>query len=234
MSASHSRVLVVGVDAETFAKLQPMLDRASVEVDRFPRARASLELVTAVRFDLLIVRSPLEDMSLGEYLASVRVPESKSRRSSLLLLVSDGDTMAAQAFLGRGANRSIALSESEEHLQQAVSDLLHVAPRIGARIFASLQVQVAEDQSLTMCQTENVSATGMLIRTNVNYPVGTMLDFEFNLPTGGEVVRGSAEVVRHTVVGREAVAGVGVRFASFNPGSEDRFRQYLESQTPSD
>lgn len=233
MQESHSRVLVVGVDAPTYERIEPLLARSNVEVDRFPRARASLELITAVRFDLLIVHSPLADMSLGEYLAAVRAADSASRRSSLLLLVAGEDTLAAQAFVGRGANRTLVLSESGDGLKAAVSELLEVAPRVGARIFARLEIQLAEGPSLAMCQTENVSATGMLIRTSVTYPIGSELDFEFALPSDASPIRGRAEVVRHTVVGREPVAGVGVRFLSFAADGEKRFRDYLESVTRS-
>ncbi|MCB1058492.1 MAG: PilZ domain-containing protein [Acidobacteria bacterium] len=225
-----SKILVVGVDAETFAKLKPILGRSSLEVDRFPRGRASLELTAAVPFDLLVVRSPLEDMELKEYLDAVRSPLSASRRGSLLLLVADGDVATAESYLGRGANRAVPLEQSAEALESAISQLLEVAPRIGARIFASLEIQLAEGKSLAMCQTENLSATGMLIRTNVGYPLGTRLDFEFALPMDPKPVSGEAEVVRHTLVGREAVTGVGARFVSFSGDGRARFERYLKQQ----
>lgn len=232
--ASVSKVLVVGVDAETFSKLKPILGRSSLEVDRFPRGRASLELITAVFFDLLVVRSPLEDMALQEFLDAVRSPMSASRRSSLLLLVADGDATTAESYLGLGANRAVPLEQSVEALEASISELLDVAPRIGARIFASLEIQLAEGKSLAMCQTENLSATGMLIRTNVGYPLGTRLDFEFALPMDPKPVAGQAEVVRHTRVGRERVTGVGARFVDFVGDGHKRFVRYLKQQAGTD
>jgi hypothetical protein len=81
-----------------------------------------------------------------------------------------------------------------------------------------------------MCQTENVSTTGMLVRSNVGYPPGTRLGFEFLLLGDSRAVKGEAEVVRHTTIGREAVRGIGCRFVSFEGDGEKRFLEYMKKQ----
>jgi CheY-like chemotaxis protein len=232
MTTSARNVLMIGVDSDTFAKIAPMLERATVEVDRFPRGRSSLELLSAVSFDALLVGFPLPDMEVEEFLAEIRKQDSLTRRTPLLLLTNEErEEEARRRFIGKGANRVVPVSTSAELLQSAVSGLLEVAPRVGARVMASLEVQLEEGKTLAMCQTENISSTGMLIRTYVGYPIGTRLSFEFALPTDGRPVRGEAEVVRHTYVDRERVRGVGARFLSFEGNGLRRFRDYLSSQS---
>lgn len=230
MQDQKRSLLVIGVDAPTFEKLAPLLERPNFEVDRFPRGRASLELVTLVRFDTLVAHYPLPDISLQDFLDAVRHADSSSRSSPLLLLTREDLLEEARYYVGKGANRALSLGENSERLQAEVSELLQVAPRLSMRVLASLHVQLDENTSLAMCQTENISRTGMLVRTNAAYPLGSQLRFEFTIPGDNRAVTGEAEVVRHTTGGRENVRGVGVRFLTFQGDGEQRFLRYLSSQ----
>ncbi|MEM9293881.1 MAG: PilZ domain-containing protein [Acidobacteriota bacterium] len=228
---SKKKVLIIGVDADTFGKLSPMLERSIFEVDRFPRGRASLDLVSVITFDALIVRYPLADMDTVDFLYEVRSRESENQRSPLLLVCRDEDEEAASALMGRGANRVVSISRSAARLQSEVSELLTVAPRTDLRVMANLQIQLEEGPSLAMCQTENISVSGMLLRTDEDYPKGTRFRFEFVLPSDERSVRGEAQVVRHTTVGRERVRGIGVRFLDFEGDGQDRFEEFIGQQT---
>lgn len=222
------KVLIIGVGSETFEKVAPMLERDSVDVDRFPRAEASLELLSVVTFDTLLVGYPLAGMATEEFLERVRKEGMPNQKTPLLLLTEEATLEEARGWIGRGANRVVPLSVEAEDLQSTVSGLLKVAPRLGIRVMANLEIQVDEGTTLAVCQTENLSATGMLIRTLVGYPLGTRLGFEFNLPLDPRAVKGEAEVVRHTLSGRERIRGVGVRFVSFEGDGQRRFESYLE------
>src|SRR5262249_57287484 len=61
------------------------------------------------------------------------------------------------------------------------------------------------------CQSENISETGMLLRSPEAYPIGTRVRFECTLPGDRSPLRGEAEVVRHTVSEVEQVQGIGVK-----------------------
>lgn len=80
---------------------------------------------------------------------------------------------------------------------------------------------------MILCQTENFSGTGMLIKTERRYDVGTRLGFEFSLGDD-RPIHGVAEVVRHTLIGRDQVGGIGVRFLSFAGDSQRRFEAFLQ------
>ena len=81
--------------------------------------------------------------------------------------------------------------------------------------------------SLEMSQTENLSETGMLVRTGEVYPLGSRLSFEFHLGGQGQPIRGEGEVVRQTTAGRESVRGVGIRFISLERDGQARLQRFL-------
>ncbi|MEM7584209.1 MAG: PilZ domain-containing protein [Acidobacteriota bacterium] len=220
-------VLVIGVDTEEFGRVAPFLARNAFDVDRFPSGSGALELVAHVEIEVLLVRYPLPDMDLGVFLQSVRQPDSRCHRSPILLIAEATESTEAESYIGRGANRTLVLDEAEETLQQAVSSLLDVAPRKAARFLARMEIKLGGAKDMILCQTENLSASGMLIRTDRRYDKGTRIDFEFSLPDDPRPIVGVAETMRHTLVGRDQVGGIGVRFLSFGGDSQRRFEAYL-------
>jgi CheY-like chemotaxis protein len=233
--ASESRgrrsVLVVNVDQELYDKIAPLLNRTELEVDRFPRASAALDLVTRVPVDVLLVGYPLPDVATQQFLDAVRSESSPCRQSPLLLLAHHDQLGEASRFIGRGANRVVAVEESSEGLQQEVSALLAVAPRSSLRLMVRMVVSVGDGSSLEMSQTENLSETGMLVRTGAIYPLGSRLAFEFHLGGDRLPIRGEGEVTRHTTPGREQVRGVGIRFVAFEKDGLIRLQRYLREGT---
>jgi PilZ domain len=222
-------VLAIGVSREEFSRLVPFLARQLFDVDRFPSAVGSLELISHVPFEMLLVRYPLPDMAMEAFLRAVRQPESPCLRSSLLVLTTAALELEARRFIGQGANRTINLEASETEIQESVSSVLDVAPRKAARFMARLEIRIGGAQDMIICQTENFSATGMLIRTDQRYDVGTRIEIEFQVPNDMRPVRGVAEVVRHTNFGRDSVGGIGLRFLSFAGDSQHRYEHFLRS-----
>jgi len=227
MASKRRNILIIGVRADEFEHVAPFLDRHTFEVDRFPSARGSLELLSSITFELLIVRFPLFDMVLEEFLSAVRSDQSTCLKSPILLLATDGRQAEAETLIGRGANRVVSLEESATLVQGLVSELLAVAPRKSARFMARLEIRLGGAKDMILCETENLSASGMLIKTDRQYDKGTQLEFEFTLPEEHRPIAGVAEIVRvaGTLV-REA-KGIGVRFLSFAGDSQRRFETYL-------
>lgn len=224
----NRNVLAIGVSPAEFERFVPFLARESFEVDRFPSGVGALELITRVPFEMLLVRFPLPDMDLASFLSTVRQTGSPCHGASLILLTASSHERDAQRFIGQGANRSISLEASADTIQESVSSLLHVAPRKAARFLARMEIRIGGAKDMLLCQTENMSATGMLIRTDKRYEIGTQVEFEFSAAGDPRPLRGVAEVVRHTVLGRDRVGGIGMRFLSFAGDSQLRFERYIE------
>lgn len=69
----------------------------------------------------------------------------------------------------------------------------------------------------------NVSPTGMFITTNSPEPPSSVLDFEFQLGDGFEIIQGKGEVVwtRAVAEGPNRPAGMGIRFLELAEGSKE-------------
>ena len=108
-------------------------------------------------------------------------PDSLCRRSPILLLSANDEANLAQSYIGRGANRCIRLEDAAEEIQASTSSLLHVAPRKDARFMARLEIKIGGAKDMILCQTDNLSITGMLIQTERRYELGTKIHFEFSI-----------------------------------------------------
>jgi uncharacterized protein (TIGR02266 family) len=228
MYQNRRNILAIGLSADEFARVAPFLARDSFEVDRFPSAVGSFEITNAVPFEILLVRFPLPDMELYDFLQAVRRNDGPNLRSSIVLLASQDVVKEALSFIGRGANRVVGLEETDGTIHQSISSLLNVAPRKDARFMARMEIRVDDAEEMLICQTENLSASGMLIRTDRRYEKGTKIQFEFNLPNDHRPIVGIAEIMRHTMIGRDKVSGVGVRFLSFAGDSQRRFQSFID------
>lgn len=222
-------VLAIGMTQEEFQRLVPFLARNAFDVDRFPSSSGALELIANVAFELLLVRYPLRDMELERFLGAVRQPGGPCHHASLLLLATATKLAEAQRFIGRGANRALSLEASEGEIQESVSSVLDVAPRKSARFMTRLEIKLGGATDMMLCQTENTSATGLLIRCDRLYDLGTEIDFEFTLPGDQRAVAGVAEIVRNTPLDGGRANGIGMRFLSFAGDSQRRFESFLHT-----
>ncbi|HEV8631272.1 MAG TPA: PilZ domain-containing protein [Thermoanaerobaculia bacterium] len=228
--APRRSVLAVNVDEALFEKLAPLLNREEFEVDRFPRASAALDLVSRVTVDVLLIGYPLPDVSTQSFLDAIRAIDSPCRQSPLLLLAHEDELEESRRFIGRGVNEVMALEDTPAHLQAAVSRLLAVAPRSSLRTMVRIVVNIGEGAALEMAQTENLSETGMLVRTGEVYPLGSKMSFEFHLGADRMPIRGEGEVVRHTTPGRENVRGMGIRFITLERDGLLRVQRFLREK----
>jgi DNA-binding NarL/FixJ family response regulator len=230
MALKRRNVLAIGLTLDEFSRVGPFLERDDFEVDRFPSSAGALELTGQVAIEVLIVRYPLRDFELSELLREVRREDSPCRHSPVVLLAAAGQKSEAETYIGRGANRVIDIEAASSEIQATLSELLSVAPRKAARFLARLEIKLGDAKDMILCQTENFSLSGMLIKTDRRYEVGTRIDFEFSLPNDPRPIGGVAEVVRHTMIGRDAVGGIGMRFLSFAGDSQRRFEAFLRRQ----
>lgn len=229
-SGSRRNVLVVGVDSATFHRVAPILGRTDFDVDRFPSASAAMELLEVVPFDVILAYHPLADMKTEDFLNRVRGREGRSAcvRSAVVLLSTEENLAEARRLEGRGANRVLPLDGESGDLETAVASLLRIATRISVRIMARISVEVASGRTTVLCQTENVSRSGMLLRTDRQFDIGSTLGFDFQLVGLSDAISGNAEVVRHTHLGRDSVMGVGVRFLELFGDGRERLERHLD------
>ncbi len=226
MDTVQRSTLVVGVEPKVFDRISKILKKHGFVSDFSETGGGALESTSFLPFDAIVAGFPLPDMPVPQFLDAVRAKDSPCRQTAVVLLAAPEALPDALALVGKGANRAFPVEEIDD-LAHEISRLLEVPPRFPMRTVSRLKVQLSWGTSHTMCQTENVSTHGMLIKTDHPYPTGTQMAFELAMPGDAEPVRGFAVVVRQTQKTRERASGVGVRFSSFKGGDKARFETLL-------
>lgn len=222
------RLLLVGGDTPALQRVVPMLLRSDFQIHRVDEAAEALRLLGDSRFDLVIARYPLIDVPLSALVNGIRGSMSPSRAAGLMLLAGPAHVGDLAAFLGRGVNRVVSLDGPSDRLLHAVADLVGVAPRRMVRAVVDLELWMRRGTQRLLTLTDNVSASGMLVRGGREFPVGAKVSFELMLPGGMEAIHGEADVIRHTLVGVERLDGIGLAFVTLAGDGEQRLSAFLE------
>ena len=113
------------------------------------------------------------------------------------------------------------------------------SPRRSVRLMVQLAATIDDGKVARMCHTENLSASGMLVRTKAPLPVGTKVDVQFlfrsdsrliedELPGGYGFVQGEAKVVRHTDPVKEKARGMGLQFTRLEEHGRNLLGKFLD------
>jgi uncharacterized protein (TIGR02266 family) len=225
------RVLVVGLERSVYRKMEPILTRSLLTVDRVPKGESGLLLTGNVGFDLVVVRHPLPDMALGTFIGRVHEPGAPCGSSPILVLADEVGLQQVKDMLPGGNKTVFSINQPAKLLQKVASELLGVAPRADARVMMRLEVKLAGNTSLLTCQTENVSEGGMLLRMDNPPPLGTRVKFTCTLPGDRQQIEGEAEVMRHTSSDLE-VQGMGLKIAYVKGDGARRLKAFVQKQAP--
>jgi CheY-like chemotaxis protein len=219
--------LTVGLLGSAYDPMRALLAKRGFQVDSMSKARQALELTEVVAFDLILVRLPLADMELSEFLNSLRGRSSESSGAEVFLLADAEDTALARSFLGRGANRVIGLSQGTRGLEGSVGDRLRGADRLELPCSVMIYYKMGEFVSTQLCPVVNISETGLLVDTRQRIPNGHRFTFSLNIPELDSPLRGEAEVVRHVVAARDGSDGIGCKIVNMETGARERLRIHL-------
>ena len=226
-SRSQADVLVTGLDDESGRRIGSSLQAAGCAVTVRPLSDATLLLVEDRRFAAIVSGHPRHGVSFGQLLSSVRAATSACHGSGLVLLVPADDVRAVRRLVGRGVNRVVADDAPVDELTAAVADVQDVAPRRAIRLPVQLEVSLPRRLLKALCQTENISESGMLLRGFQHYPTGTVFEFEIQLPGEGVSIKGKAEIARTTNTEREPTRGFGARFVDLDSDDQARLASLL-------
>lgn len=226
--SEKKHVLAARIDPEVWEVLGPALSRSEFELNRVPSVESAFELTRLIPFDVVLIGGPLPDAAVVELLAAIRAPDSRSRAARVLLFASPAQLSIAESYGTHGADRALSTGTDALALQEAILRLLRARPRVALRVMAHLTVHLGEGTSRILCQTKDISRTGMLALTEDRFPIGTPVQFTLDLPEDAVGARGEAEVVRHAVRGRDPDDGLGLRFLTFAGDGARRLGAFLE------
>jgi PilZ domain len=210
-------------------KAAPRLERYGLRVHEADWEDAVLDLVERVPFGVVVAGYPLRGAGFGLLLSAVRARSSACRRAGFVAVTPPDRFDEASRLVGRGVNKVLSETAPPHELGLLVTSLLDAPPRLPVRVQVRITVQQEDGQVEVLCQTENISTSGMLLRRRSISTPGTRIDFQIQLPGREEMIQGSAEVARVADPDREGLEGFAARFLDFDGSSREEWESFLEA-----
>ena len=177
---------------------------------------------------LIATHPALPGMTCDSLCDIIRKGDSMKKVSILLLC----DGSPRQRELARRCNVNAVLTRPVETAAFAgkVQELLDIPPRQAYRVVLNITVEGMHNNRPVMCNSENVSSRGMLIKTRENLAAGDSIDCSFYLPDGFRVsATGAIARVFKTDQASDAIH-YGIRFQRFSAGAESALAAFVDHE----
>jgi hypothetical protein len=223
----RGQVLVTRVDDPIYNTIVNVLGPLGFDIHRAPWDDYLSDHVQITPFDVIIVGFTTAGDPLDSFIRALRTRGSACHQCGLIVIAAESHLELAERHIAHGANRVVDERNVSAQLQEIALGLMGVAPRVSVTTNARIKIHVEGKPIQSFCQTQNLSATGVLIRGFAHYPLGTNIDFEINLPNDKLPIRGSGTISRRTSKRTERIDGLGIRFTSFQGSDHKRLTEFL-------
>ncbi len=229
---SRPRILTIGPRGGPLERLEEELERRRLQIEHVHLAGAAFKLIRSRRPVLIVVSFPPADMSAHDFFTELDRRIEPLKSTKVLLLADEHHRERIQRYLDE-RHTLLSPTWSPEVLHTFIRGLLPVEMRAAKRLMLRLEVELEAGSQVRMCQSDNISETGMLVRTSQSLPVGTELRVAISLPSQADPIHARAEIARHTHPERENVRGLGLRFLEIEGNGKKALEDYLASQDDS-
>ena len=187
-----------------------------------------MSLASKTRYDVIIMDAEPSDRPLEKVVHELRARGSSSRSAAILILAEPDQVDAVRALKSHGVNRIMLVSDPPEIIREQMTTLLDVEPRVTVRLPTNLDSLSGDNGREIYCQTENLSMSGMLVKTRHQRQLGSTVTFKINLSESVGTIFGHGELVRHATPTQGNVDGIGVKFLSFADDGAQMLQNYLD------
>jgi hypothetical protein len=223
----ESRVLLFNFPQDMIGLRMGLLARPPFVVDPTTQAGELARLLETVAYRLIILCLPVPGLEFEGLFSLIRGEGRKSARCILMATAEDALLESLKPRVGRGLNALLPRSVSAADLEAEIARQIQVAPRSDARVMARLRARLVRTSSSLICQTGNISSTGMFLVSKMKLPVSTSFEFELAIPRLKLPVAGEGRVVRHAATDREKMDGMGAAFLAFKADGRQQLLNFL-------
>lgn len=220
------KVLIANDLKPLLMRTERYLERSDIAVFSAATNDEVLKLHVEERMNLIVSKLDMPGHRSEEIFDIIR-KSNDLRRVSLVMACND-DVVHRERARRCGADVVLTMPVDPLLLSAKVRQLLAVAPRQSYRVVLNVSVDGKFKNRPFLCKTENVSASGMQMRTSLDLAVGDVISCSFYLP-GGAKVASSGEIVR--LIGRpkeEAEHVYGVKFMNISPEIKTEIEAFVE------
>ena len=221
------RVLSFNLPAALQAVQTGILSRPPFASEAVYRASDLLTHLEGLPYRLMILAMPGDGLDFRDLLPIVRDPRMPSSSGSVMLLTPEERVEEHRAFLQKGLDVVLPRTAAPETVEAEIARQIQIAPRANTRVMLRLNARIQAQNTRIMCQTANISPSGLFLIHAPTLPVGTVFTFELRLPKSRDPIAGEARVVRHAFRNKEKYEGMGAAFISLPPESRKLLQEFV-------
>ncbi len=156
--------------------------------------------------------------------------QSESLRVVSLLMVCEDNPIQKKRCRNCGAETILTVPLDPVLLQEKVRKFLDISPRKAYRVVLNVAVEGKFKNRPFLCRTENISAAGMLIGTEIDLAPGDRISCSYFLPDETKIVA-HGEVVRVMKKGDESKEKLyGIRYTAIAADVKEKIEAYVKKE----
>ena len=217
------RILVVESGIPVVPFEQSLLLRKEHELHRASTGSEALDKMGAVVPQLVILDEHLSDMPVSTFVHTLRQLPT-GRHASILMLSSPTSEPVD------GVNAVLTKPVVGHEFNDVCRRLLSIEARKDARLLVYVNVQGFAQNSLFLCNSLNLSASGILILTARKMKLGDVVQLQITLPREREKLKVSALVVRDAQEVESRLNAYGLAFQDLSPEERERIKSYVDEE----
>jgi len=225
-------VLLFNIPRTTLDPDACFLARGPFAVESCTQADDLNQRLDKTAYKMVILNLPSGGLEPRDILYTLRHQKHASSNAILVVFSPDDKLAEYQPCLSKGITALFSLNAPAGSTIPALSAILQVAPRVNSRLMVRLSAKLHQGASKHLCQTQNLSRTGMCVATALIPPIGSEVTVELLLPNQPAPLMGEARVARHVLGARNSPAGMGLHFISFKTDGRARLDAFLEHAAP--
>lgn len=178
--------------------------------------------------DLIITRLDLPGVSSETIFSIIR--ESIEFRKVSIIVVCKNTAVERERSARCGANVMITMPFNASFLAESAHRLLNIARRQAYRVFLDVAVDSMVGSEASLWKSENISATGMLVKAEKILSPGDKIACSFYLPPSSKITT-TGEIVR--VAQDRSGSGMlhyGVKFIDLSPNARTALTAFIETR----
>jgi response regulator RpfG family c-di-GMP phosphodiesterase len=211
-----------------FMEKDTFLNREDIAIFTTETNDEALKLHIEERADLIVTKLDQPGLRSEEFFEIIN--QSRELREVLTAIICDNTFFHRERSKRCGAHAVFTTPIDVPMLHLKMRQFLDVAPRQSYRVALNVAVEGKFNNRPFLYRTENISATGMLIKAEDVFAQGDRLFLSFYLPEGARVnVRG--EVVRIVKQGSAPDGCLfGIKFLDFAPSARATIATFIKLQ----
>jgi DNA-binding NtrC family response regulator len=219
------KIMVVNSTAGTAERQKKMLSRDDFTVLTAVTAEQALEAHSSRPVDLIVVGLDLKDMPADEFCARIRQDDNLCHVS--IVIVGHNADKDATLVTRCKANAFIALPLQPAAFLEKIGQILQIPVRKSYRVLFKVTVTGSRGEDSFFCNSQNISASGVLLETAKTLGNGANITCSFFLPGAGKITT-SGEIAR--VIKKDDTYHYGVKFVDIKPAFRSAIDKFVKER----